>query len=120
VCFDATTKTRGAACDWRKRVVFVVGKKKRRQFEMAVLWHGVGEEGEREEGEREEGEREEGEREEGEREEGVTEEGRGGRRRGGRRRGASRRGESRRGGAGGPCTPSTPLNEQGSSRAAAE
>jgi hypothetical protein len=98
------------ACDWRKRVVFVVGKKKRRQFEMAVLWHGVGEEGEREEGEREEGEREEG----------VTEEGRGGRRRGGRRRGASRRGESRRGGAGGPCTPSTPLNEQGSSRAAAE
>jgi hypothetical protein len=110
VCFDATTKTRGAACDWRKRVVFVVGKKKRRQFEMAVLWHGVGEEGEREEGEREEGEREEG----------VTEEGRGGRRRGGRRRGASRRGESRRGGAGGPCTPSTPLNEQGSSRAAAE
>jgi len=92
------------ACDWRKRVVFVVDKK-RRQFEMAVLWHGVGEEGEREEGEREEG---------------VTEEGRGGRRRGGRRRGASRRGESRRGGAGGPCTPSTPLNEQGSSRAAAE
>ena len=97
----ATTKTRVLrACDWRKRVVFVVGKKKRRQFEMAVLWHGVGEEGEREEG--------------------VTEEGRGGRRRGGRRRGASRRGESRRGGAGGPCTPSTPLNEQGSSRAAAE
>ena len=47
------------ACDWRKHVVFVVGKK-RRQFEMAVLWHGVGEEGEREEGEREEGEGEEG------------------------------------------------------------
>ena len=43
------------ACDWRKRVVFVVDKKRRR-FETMVLWHGVGEEGEREEGEREEGE----------------------------------------------------------------
>ena len=60
------------ACDWRKRVVFVVGKK-RRQFEMAVLWHG--EEGEREEGEREEGEGEEGVTEEGAGEEGEGEEG---------------------------------------------
>ena len=57
------------ACDWRKRVVFVVGKGKRRRFEMMVLWHGVGEEGEREEGEGEEGITEEGAGEEGEGEE---------------------------------------------------
>ena len=56
------------ACDWRKRVVFVVGKKRRR-FEMMVLWHGVGEEGEREERGGEEGVTEEGAGEEGEEEE---------------------------------------------------
>ena len=52
------------ACDWRKRVVFVVGKGKRRRFEMMVLWHGVGEEGGGEEGVTEGGAGEEGEEEE--------------------------------------------------------
>ena len=66
----ATTKTRVLRkCDWRKRVVFVVGKGKRRRFEMMVLWHGVGEEGEREERGGKEGVTEEGAGEEGEEEE---------------------------------------------------
>ena len=70
-----TTKTRVLRkCDWRKRVVFVVGKGKRRRFEMMVLWHGVGEEGEREERVGEEGVTEEGAGEEGEGEEGEEEE----------------------------------------------